>query len=416
MSLMGAHAIDILNAEQEQEVLTKQLFDASRAYYTGTPTMTDAEFDTALRYLVKLEETTGKVLPGSPTRQVGSDITGDLPKVKHRSKMLSLDNKFTADEVLSFFHPTDELTTEPKIDGCALKLEYDNGELQVAATRGDGTYGEDVTANARVIAGIPLVVSRKDKFEVRGEVVMTHSQLDKLNVQREAEGEAPFANCRNAASGSLKQKSPAECKKRGLNFISYWTTLTGFGDKHSWKVQGLDELGFHSIYSLFPERLIPSDTVAVSAGHRKEEVEDALQALDELRKTADIDLDGGVFKVNDTTRWAELGEGSKSPKWATAYKFPPDRAVTQLLDIQVTIGRTGQVTPLGVLSPVYLGGTTITRATLNNQDYIDKLGISIGDRVVIQRAAEVIPAIVGRVRQDGTWHLPFDQEIQGRSK
>jgi DNA ligase (NAD+) len=397
---MGTHVINLMNAEVEQEGLTRELIEASRTYYTGTPTLTDAEFDVSLRRLAELETLTGKILPGSPTRVVGSDITTDAAKVKHLTKMLSLDNKFTVSDIVNFC-PEDELIDEPKLDGLSLSLTYDNGVLEVAKTRGDGTYGEDVTANARVIAGIPLTVATQQRFEVRGEVVMTRSQLVKLNALREAEGDAPMANCRNAAAGSIKQRSPAECARRGLRFISYWTnfdpstcSLTNTTDTpylHTVRVDALDILGFHSIHNLF--NLFSSHIIRVGA-YRQSDVEYSLKELEAARKRLDIDLDGGVFKVNDTRRYAELGEGSKSPKWATAFKFPPEKVVARLESIIVQIGRTGQVTPVARISPTKVGGVTVTSASLMNKDQWELRGSPApGDEVLVQRSAEVIPEL-----------------------
>jgi DNA ligase (NAD+) len=225
--------------------------------------------------------------------------------------------------------------------------------------------------------------------------------LVKLNALREAEGDAPMANCRNAAAGSIKQRSPAECARRGLRFISYWTnfdpstcSLTNTTDTpylHTVRVDALDILGFHSIHNLF--NLFSSHIIRVGA-YRQSDVEYSLKELEAARKRLDIDLDGGVFKVNDTRRYAELGEGSKSPKWATAFKFPPEKVVARLESIIVQIGRTGQVTPVARISPTKVGGVTVTSASLMNKDQWELRGSPApGDEVLVQRSAEVIPEL-----------------------
>jgi DNA ligase (NAD+) len=383
----------------EQQELTERLIAASRSYYVNAePVMTDAEFDAGLRRLAELEAKTGTVIPGSPTRVVGSDLGSELPKVRRAKPMLSLGNIFTVDEALKFFKDGDELTVEPKVDGMSLELYYEDGQLVRALTRGDGLIGEDVTHNARTVAGIPLVVETVGAFQVRGEVVMTGTQLARINAIREAEGDPPFANCRNAAAGSMKIRSPQECARRGLSFVGYWTNLEFVGngdDSQVNRVSTLRALGFSTVHDLIPSRVI----AARAEGHHavyKAALAEAIEDVRIRRETLDVDLDGAVLKANLMARQDELGAGNKAPHWGAAFKFPPEEVQTVLEDIVIQIGRTGQVTPVAKLRPVHVGGVTVTSASLMNRDEWERVGSpSPGDTVTVLRSAEVIPRICG---------------------
>lgn len=371
--------------------LRSTLHRLNREYYVdGRSSATDAEYDQLMAELKTLEAANPADFdPNSPTQRVGSDVTNNFAKVRHKVPMLSLGNNFTAGEIVASFPATD-LLVEWKIDGLSLSLIYVNGRLDRAVTRGDGTVGDDVTANARTIRNIPLELPEEVNVEVRGEVYMKRSVFAALNESRVADGDEPFANPRNAASGTLKQKDSAEVARRQLSFVAY----QGFGDAVRYPHQGgmlvkLRGLGFETTADLVGSvTLLPAlETVA----RRTEVVEAELVRRAPLRETLDFDVDGLVFKVHRTATQEELGLGTKSPKWATAFKFPPERKATILESITVQVGRTGVLTPVAELKPVALGGVVVKRASLMNADEVARVDVVPGELVMVERSAEVIP-------------------------
>jgi len=363
--------------------LTRELTEANEAYYVEVrPTLTDAEFDVRLRELKKLEAEQGFCDPNSPTQRVGSDLSNNFVKTKHAKKMLSLDNVFNAAELRQFFDGDHDMIVEPKIDGLSLSLVYEQGRLLRAVTRGDGEQGDDVTANSKTISDIPLFIERTAPTEVRGEVYMANSTFAKLNAKLVEDGDEPFSNARNAASGSLKQKSSTECAKRKLRFLAYG--LPGSTDCATEvdRLKTLESLGFNTTASLFLDK-----------NQRAASICDELitEKIRPFVKSFDFDVDGAVFKINSVSVQEEMGNATKFPRWAVAFKFPPEQVVTTLRSITYQVGRTGKITPVAELDPVVLGGATVKRATLCNADEIERLGAKVGNKIKIQRAAEVIP-------------------------
>ena len=393
----------ILTAEEQvQEVLKirSTLNQANKAYYVdGHPTMSDAEYDALMAKLVSLEKQQGLFNPNSPTARVGSDLSSTFSKVKHDRPMLSLDNKFTADEVRTFFGglglPNDTVVVcEPKIDGLSLSITYKDGELVMAKTRGDGGVGDDVTANVRTIRSVPLTLTTKINMEVRGEVYMGVKDFLALNEIRQKEGDELFSNARNAASGSLKQKDSRETAKRKLSFIAYQTFGTRTLNSQE-QTNLLLSLGFVN--------------VAIGTRGTVASIDSMLAQMQEMRSSYEFETDGLVFKIDNFKLREEAGLGTKSPKWACAFKFPPENKPTLLEDIVVQVGRQGTITPVAHLKTVILGGAKVNRASLCNEDEIARLGINIGDEVLVCRAAEVIPKVVGlqrKGRNEGAWTMP----------
>lgn len=387
-------------------------------YYVGAnPTISDREYDELKRELAALEA--GLPPAEAVTKRVSSDLTAGFAKVKHASPMLSLDNTFTPAGVLDFFSRPEELVIEPKVDGCSLELTYEAGILVKAVTRGDGTTGDDVSAQAARIATIPKtlgdlasgdpLVSAGRCLRVRGEVLMRRSVFAKLNAAREAEGDEPFANPRNAAAGSLKLKDAAEVASRRLDFIAYWTDLPMLIAASHW--EELEWLGRHGFTTFkFGHPHEGDDLWQVKHQLQLPTVASLLDKLDRHRVGLDYDTDGAVIKVDSRARQAELGAGSKSPKWACAFKYPPARVATTLLDIEVTVGHTGQICPNARLKPVWLEGSTISNASLMNMDELTRIGSpGIGDEVWVEKSACIIPRIVGvKQHQHGSspWQLP----------
>jgi len=398
--------------QRREADLVEQINAHNRAYYVeNKPTITDLEFDALLRELQQLEKALGRALPGSPTQRVGSDITGNFPKVKHTRPMLSLDNVFSVDETQAFLGGNDSVVVEPKIDGLSLDLRYEDGQLVQALTRGDSAsnLGEDVTANARTVRTIPLAVRSDFSGHVRGEVYMRRSTFTELNELRAAAGDEPFANPRNAASGSMKQRSPKIVAERNLDFMAYETFGATAAVNHRLNLAFLAELGFQTpaVAPLLAGGTI--DLVTVTIAGQTAILRSAINMVEAARAKLDFDIDGAVVKINGLVRREELGLKAKSPRWACAYKFKAERVMTRLDDIEITIGRTGQVTPNAVLRPVALGGVTVSAASLMNVDELARIGNpAVGDTVVIERSAEVIPRVVGLVVRSGNapWTMP----------
>lgn len=392
--------------------LTAILEKANYEYYVlDNPSLSDAEFDRYLNELILLEkEWPDLKSKNSPSNRVGGQVASEFKKIPHKRMMLSLGNVYNEDEVRHFDSSVKDVVGkdpitymgEVKIDGLGMSLIYENGELQYCVTRGDGNVGEEVTQNVITIRSIPLRVKEKRPFEVRGEVYMPKASLERLNKEREANGEPLFANARNAAAGSIRNLDSSVAAKRGLE--AFWYYLVNAEElgihKHSDALNYLDELGFRTNHE---RRLLngPSEMLSYIEEYGKK------------RESLDYDIDGLVFKVDNLDSYDSIGYTAKTPKWATAYKFPPSEVTTKLLDIFITIGRTGRVTPNAVLSPVRVQGSTVQRATLNNEDFIKEKGLMVGDIVVLRKAADVIPEVVRPLpeKRDGTqtpWVMPED--------
>ena len=355
--------------------------------------MSDFEYDQKYRELLELETAHPEyIMPSSPTQRVGIKADGPFEKVVHGRPMLSLSNVFNADEVRAFHqrvtkelgHQTKAYVVELKIDGLAVNLHYENGIFVRAVTRGDGKVGEDVTANVRTIKSIPLYLENAPEFiEIRGEAYMPHSEFKRINEERDEEGLPTFVNPRNAAAGSLRQQDPAITASRNLAFFAY-----AIGSESGANIHTQEELlhtleNFH--FSVNPHYRV-CNTV--------DEVIEAINYWGEKRHELPYDTDGMVVKVNDFNDQEMLGSTAKDPKWATAYKYPPEEVETIIKDITINVGRTGVLTPTGELEPVFVSGTNVSRVTLHNQDFITEKDIRIGDHVLIHKAAEIIPEVI----------------------
>ncbi|HEY0626444.1 MAG TPA: NAD-dependent DNA ligase LigA [Allosphingosinicella sp.] len=391
-------------AAEELERLAREIARHNRLYHDqDAPEITDAEYDALVRRNAELERQFPRLVrEDSPSKQVGASPSGALAKVRHAVPMLSLDNAFSDEDVADFLGrvrrflnlPQDEgiaLTAEPKIDGLSCSLRYEKGRLVLAATRGDGTTGEDVTANARTIAEIPqsLPPGAPDVFEVRGEVYMSKAAFAALNARQEETGGKIFANPRNAAAGSLRQKDPAVTAARPLCFLAHgWGEVSGLpGGTQAEVVDVIRGWGFpvSDDFRRF------ADMASLLAHYR---------GIEAKRADLPFDIDGVVYKVDRLDWQRRLGAIGKAPRWALAHKFPAERAQTTLTAIDIQVGRTGKLTPVARLEPVTVGGVVVTNATLHNKDEIERLGARVGDRVVLQRAGDVIPQIVEVLTRD----------------
>lgn len=374
------------------EKLRKDLNYYSYRYYVDNENdIDDYEYDMMMRELKSIEEEYPELItPDSPTRRVGGEATNMFESVAHTVKMESLQDAFSFDEIRDFDRRVKDAVTnatyvvEPKIDGLSVSLEYRDGVFVRGSTRGDGSVGEDITANLRTVRAIPLRLKTDLPFiEVRGEVYMPHSIFHKLVEEQELNEEKPFKNPRNAAAGSLRQKNPKITAKRKLDiFVFNVQQIDGHSlSNHKQSLDYLKELGF---------KTIPFYT----------EFKNIDGAIDELKRIADIrytlpfDIDGAVIKINDFEKRRILGSTAKFPKWAIAFKYPPEEKETKLLSIEVNVGRTGVLTPTAVFSPVLIAGSTVSRATLHNEDFIKEKGICIGDTIIIRKAGDVIPEVV----------------------
>jgi DNA ligase (NAD+) len=383
---------------QRAEELRTVIEDHSYQYYVlDDPQIPDAEYDRLFRELQALEADYPELATGdSPTQRVGSSASTSFEEVTHRLPMLSLDNAFSGDELREFdrrvrdrlgIDDEVEYVCEPKLDGLAVSLHYENGQLTVAATRGDGYSGEDVTANIRTIPSIPLKLrgtSAPDFVEVRGEVYMPKAGFEKLNRQLAERGEKTFVNPRNAAAGSLRQKKSSVTARRPLEMCAYSVAVTDesqLPDTQWACLQEVQSWGF---------RINPEMRKAVGADACLE----AYNELMEKRDTLPYEIDGIVFKVNRLSQQQQLGFVSRAPRWAIAHKFPAQEELTTIEDIEFQVGRTGAVTPVARLKPVFVGGVTVSNATLHNMDEIRRLDARIGDTVFIRRAGDVIPQVV----------------------
>ncbi len=396
--------IDQAQAQQRIEELRTEIERHNRLYYIDAqPEITDREYDALLQELEKLEQQFPEFAsPASPSQRVGGAPLDHFENVRHAVPMMSLANTYSKEELAEFDQRIRRLIPEesfdyilePKIDGVAISLRYKNGELVRALTRGDGTTGDDVTANIRTIKSIPLRLSGMMPpavLEVRGEIYMDTAGFAKLNKQRQESGLEPFANPRNACAGSLKLLDPRAVAKRPLDAIFYATgELDGIAfDTHAQMLEALRSYGL---------RITPNYWLHSS-------IEELLVQLDELesmRHEFTFEMDGGVIKVNERRLYGELGNTAKSPRWAVAYKYEPEQVETTLHAISIQVGRTGVLTPVAELEPVQLAGTIVKRATLHNEDEIRRKDIKIGDRVIIEKAGEIIPAVVKVVDEKRT--------------
>ena len=390
----------------EAEKLRREIRHNEYLYYVlDAPEITDAEYDRMMVRLRELEALYPDSIPAdSPTQRVGGRASSQFTEVRHLEPLLSLGNVFSAEELRAFDERVQgglpagskvEYVMEPKIDGLACSLIYENGKLVRAATRGDGVVGENVTANVRTIRSIPLTLkvpegeAVPELLDVRGEVYMPRQAFMRLNEQRAERGESEFANPRNAAAGSLRQLDPQVTASRSLSFFAYYLVGEGAQPKHSESLALLARYGFK-----------------VSENYKVvENIDEAIKYIgdfNELRQGLSYDTDGAVIKVNDVYQQRILGATGKDPRWATAYKYPPEQAETTLEDIDWRVGRTGVLTPTAVLTPVKLSGSVISRATLHNEDFIRAKDIRIGDRVVINKAGEIIPEVLRVVAEKRT--------------
>lgn len=374
------------------EKLRKDLNYYSYRYYVDNENdIDDYEYDMMMRELKAIEEEYPELItPDSPTRRVGGEATNMFESVAHTVKMESLQDAFSFDEIRDFDRRVKDAVTnatyvvEPKIDGLSVSLEYRDGVFVRGSTRGDGSVGEDITANLRTVRAIPLRLKTDLPFiEVRGEVYMPHSVFHKLVEEQELNEEKPFKNPRNAAAGSLRQKNPKITAKRKLDiFVFNVQQIDGHSlSNHKQSLDYLKELGFKTI-PFYTEFKNIDDAI------------DELKRIADIRYTLPFDIDGAVIKVNDFEKRRILGSTAKFPKWAIAFKYPPEEKETKLLSIEVNVGRTGVLTPTAVFSPVLIAGSTVSRATLHNEDFIKEKGICIGDTIIIRKAGDVIPEVV----------------------
>lgn len=393
-----------MNIKEQMRELIKKIEKAGYEYYTlDNPTVSDEVYDQWLRDLINLEETYPEYKePNSPSNKIGGVVLEKFEKITHKNPMMSLNNAFSFEELKDFSERISKegfqvsYDMELKIDGLAINLIYENGHLVTASTRGDGIVGEDVTENIKTIKSIPLVLNKPLSIEVRGEAFMPHSVFDKLNEEREKLGEALFKNPRNAAAGTIRQLDSGIVAKRNLDFFAF--NLVN-ADEYNLKTQSevfnfLKELGI---------KVNPYTVVKKTI----EEVIEEINHFDNLRKTVPYDIDGVVIKVNELNLYDDIGYTVKFPKWAIAYKFAPEEVETKLNEITFQVGRTGVITPVAELDKVLISGSVVGRATLHNEDYILSRDIQINDFVLVRKAGEIIPEVIGPVLNKREKTIPF---------
>lgn len=394
-----------MNAEKRINELRELIERAADKYYNDdAPEISDYEYDMMFEELKKLEAEYPQFdIPTSPTHKVGGKASEKFEKVTHPVKMGSLSDVFSEDELRAFLEKTTDTlledgidkadilySVEPKIDGLSVSVTYKNGELTIGATRGDGTVGENITENILTIDGVPHKLDEKLDLTVRGEVYMPRAVFERLNEIKEDNGEKLLANPRNAAAGSLRRLEASETAAAHLDiFVFNYQEGSLFADGHSpttheETINRIAELGFHTI-----------QIQKVTSSH--DEIIEAVRAIGEMRDSLPYDIDGAVVKINSLAMRKMLGETTSVPKWAAAFKYPPEKKETTLLEIETNVGRTGVLTPLAILEPVRLAGTTVSRATLHNLDIIRERDIRVGDRVIVQKAGDIIPEIVASV-------------------
>ncbi|MCL2694320.1 MAG: NAD-dependent DNA ligase LigA [Oscillospiraceae bacterium] len=387
-----------MDVKEKYAELCRKANEYNYAYYVlNESPVSDFEFDALMREIEDIErENPEFVTPDSPTQRVGGQAEATFEKVAHTVQMGSLQDVFSEDELRDFDRKVRAVTdtpvyvVEPKVDGLSVSLEYVNGVFKRGLTRGDGSVGEVVTENLKKIINVPKTLKENlPHIIVRGEVFMPHGSFEKLNAEQERKGEKPFKNPRNAAAGSLRQKNSEVTKSRELDiYVFNIQQITGVEvTSHEGSLDLMKKLGFNVIeWQTFSD----FDGVIIRIGE-----------IGEMRGNLPYEIDGAVVKVNSIAQQRELGETSKFPKWAAAYKYPPEEKETTLLEIEVNVGRTGALTPLAVFEPVSLAGTTVSRATLHNQDRIDALGLNTGDRIIVRKAGDIIPEVVRVVRPEG---------------
>lgn len=390
--------------------LRQELNEHNYNYHVlNAPVLTDAEYDKLFMELVDLENHNPALRDvNSPTARVGFASPSSFQKVKHRSKMLSLENAFTPNDIMKFFDVREVVTAEPKIDGFSLELTYENGALVQAATRGDGSTGDDVTANVRTIQTVPLVLTKPINLRIRGEVYMTFSTFNRLNMELVNAGEDQFANTRNAASGTIKLKDPTEVARRNLSFVAYGTPDEIKGVETQEKlIEWFQMMGFNSITTLPVSESVELPPLVIEI-EDKVQVEEMIERMDVYRKQLDLATDGLVLKINSLAKQRELGEGTRAPNWAIAFKYPPERKATVLKAITLTVGKTGKITPLAELEPLSLAGTVVTYASLCNADEVGRLNCNVTDKVWVEKSAEIIPKIMGVSQKNARtpWKMP----------
>ncbi len=398
-----ARKMTLEQARKRAEELRREInYHNYRYYVLDSPVISDAEYDELMRELIEIEEMFPELrTPDSPTQRVGAPPREEFGTVRHSIPMLSLDTIFTREELERWVQTVEqaagggpvEFTAEPKFDGLAIELVYEDGVLVVASTRGDGYVGEDVTDNVRTIKQVPLRLIDRDgappiprRLEVRGEVYMKKEDFERLNRERAERGEPLFANPRNAAAGSVRQLDPKVTASRPLSIYCYDVgVVEGYEFRTQWE-----------ILTTLPKWGLPvCDQVRLVKG-----VDELMQYHEEMAQKRDelpYEIDGVVYKVNDRALHERLGARTRSPRWAVAHKFPPRQKTTQLKDVEWSVGRTGIITPVAILEPVQIGGVTVSRASLHNLDEIERLGVKIGDWVIVERAGDVIPHIVAPI-------------------
>tara|TARA_R110001592_G_scaffold6853_1_gene37815 strand:- start:33294 stop:35327 length:2034 start_codon:yes stop_codon:yes gene_type:complete len=395
----------MIDLNEKLKQLRDQLNQYNYQYYVlDDPTVPDSEYDRLFHELKNLEDLNpGLITKDSPTQRVGATPLAVFEQIEHKVPMLSLDNAFTSEDLSQFYKRISKLlvnhdmqsdsiefTVEPKLDGVAVSLFYVSGKLVYGATRGDGKVGEDITQNVRTIKSIPLVLRGQgypDELEVRGEIFMPSASFDTLNQEAQVQGTKVFVNPRNAAAGSLRQLDSKITANRRLKMCAYGVGFSSIGQittTHFESLKQLKEWGFH-----ISSELVKTNSI--------EKCYDLCQKLNTKRTDLDYEIDGAVVKINDFSLQEELGFVSRSPRWAIAYKFPAQEEMTTLLDVDFQVGRTGVITPVARLEPVFVGGVTVSNATLHNMDEIKRLNIKIGDTVIIRRAGDVIPKVVSVV-------------------
>ena len=386
----------MIQIKEEISKLVSLLNKYSYDYYVeDNPQISDTEYDTLYKQLEKLEEKHPEfILENSPTQRVGDKVLDEFEKITHKVPMLSLSNTFSTEELREFdsrvkkLVPNDkvEYICELKIDGLAISINYENGKLVSAATRGDGTVGEDVTENIKTIFSIPKVLKDNRSFEVRGEVYLPRKSFELLNKERENNNEVLFANPRNAAAGSLRQLDSKITAKRRLSAFIY--SIVGddsiISQEHALNIAEDYELPVNPNFKLCKDI---------------DEVISYINYWTENKKDLPYDIDGIVIKVNSYSTQEEVGYTQKSPRWATAYKFPEEELATKLLDVELSVGRTGIITPVAILDPIIISGSTVSKASLHNKDIINELDIHIGDMVVVKKAGEIIPKVVRVIKE-----------------
>lgn len=398
--------MDLITARELAQKLREQINYYSELYYEkDDPAISDYEFDKLMHQLIDIEEEYPQLLtPDSPTHRVGGRASNSFEQVEHVVQMGSLQDVFSDEEVVDFDRRVREVVSdpiyvvEPKIDGLSVSLEYRDGVLVRGSTRGDGFVGEDVTENIRTIRSVPLRLKRNIPFvEVRGEVYMPVASFEKVVAQQELKEEKPFKNPRNAAAGSLRQKNPKITAQRGLDiFVFNLQQIEGVQvSGHKESLDLLKELGFQVSPSY-----LAVDTI--------EKAIEEIRAIGQRRGEYSFDIDGAVVKVDSLAQREMLGATAKFPKWAVAFKYPPEEKITTLLDVEVKVGRTGALTPTAVFEPIQLAGTTVSRAVLHNQDFIDEKQIAVGDKIIVRKAGDIIPEVVAVAEHCGnpTYQLP----------